>query len=152
MKVILLKDVPKLGRKYDVKDVSDGHALNFLMPRGLVTPATESAVRKLAREKEKDGAEKKIQAELLLKSFGVLKETTIHISGKANDKGHLFAGIGKETLISEIFKQTHLNLDTETVILDKPIKELGEHKVIVQALGKKTEVTVMVERPSADVD
>jgi large subunit ribosomal protein L9 len=145
MKVILLKDVPKLGRKYDVKDVSEGHALNFLMPRGLVTPATESAVKKLTEQKEKDVTEGKIQAELLLKSFGVLKETTIHISGRANDKGHLFAGIGKETLIAEILKQTHLNLDQESIILDKPIKELGEHKVTVEALGKKAEMTVLVE-------
>ena len=145
MKVILLKDVQKLGRKFDIKDVSDGHALNFLLPRGLAVSATENAVKKLAEQKEKDGAEKKIQAELLLKSFGVLKEATIKISGKANDKGHLFAGIGKETLIAEIFKQTHLNLDQESLVLDKPIKELGEHKVTVQALGKKTEMTVLVE-------
>lgn len=145
MKVILLKDVPKLGRKYDVKDVSDGYALNLLMPRGLCIPATDTAVKKLTEQKEKDGTEKKIQAELLLKSFGVLKETVIKISGRANDKGHLFAGIGKETLIAEILKQAHLNLDPETVVLEKPIKEIGEHKVTVQALGKKAEVTVVVE-------
>ena len=132
MKVILLKDVPKLGRKFDVKDVSEGHAQNFLIPRGFVAPATDAAVKKLNEQKEKDGAEKKIQAELLLKSFGVLKETIIKISGRANDKGHLFAGIGKETLIAEILKQAHLNLDPETVILEKPIKEVGEHKVTVE--------------------
>ena len=145
MKVILLKDVPKLGRKYDVKDVSDGHAQNFLIPRGLVAPATENAVKKIAEQKEKDGAEKKIQAELLREQLGALKGVTIKIAGKANDKGHLFAGIGKETLIGEIFKQTHLNLDQESIILDKPLKELGQHKVIVQALGKSAEVTVVVE-------
>jgi large subunit ribosomal protein L9 len=145
MKVILLKDVPKLGRKYDVKDVSDGHAQNFLIPRGFVAVATDAAVKKLTEQKEKDGAEKKIQAELLVKSLDELKKVTIKISGKASDKGHLFAGIGKETLISEIFKQTHLNLNQESVVLDKPIKELGQHKVTVQALGKKAEVTVVVE-------
>ncbi len=145
MKIILLKDVPKLGRKYDVKDVSDGHALNFLMPRGLAMSATDAAVKKIIAQKEKDVMGGKIQAELLLKSFGVLKETTIHISGKANDKGHLFAGITKEILIAEILKQTRLNLDPETVVLEKPIKEVGERKVTVQALGKKTEVTVVVE-------
>jgi large subunit ribosomal protein L9 len=145
MKVILLKDVPKLGKKFDVKDVSEGHAQNFLMPRGLVTPATESAVKKLAEQKEKAGAEEKIQAELLVKSLDQLKKATITISGKANDKGHLFAGITKEILLAEILKQAHMNLDPETVVLEKPIKELGEHKVTVQALGKKAEVTVVVE-------
>ncbi len=145
MKVILLKDVPKLGRKYEVKNVSDGHAQNFLIPRGFAVPAIESAVKKIDQQKEKDGAEKKIQAELLVKSLDQLKQVVIHISGKANDKGHLFAGIGRETLIAEIFKQTHLNLDSESIVLDKPIKEIGQHKVTVQALGKKAEVTVVVE-------
>jgi large subunit ribosomal protein L9 len=145
MKVILIKDVPKLGRKYEVKNVSDGHALNLLLPRGLAVIATDAAVKKISEQKEKDGAEKKIQAELLLKSLSVLKETTIHIVGKANDKGHLFAGITKEILLAEILKQTHLNLDPEAVILEKPIKELGEHKIVIQALENKAEVKVMVE-------
>jgi len=145
MKVILLKDVPKLGRKYEVKNVSDGHAQNFLIPRGLVAVASDTAVKKINEQKEKDVAEGKIQAELLVKSLDQLKKATIHISGKANDKGHLFAGITKEILIAEILKQTHLNLDPETVLLEKPIKELGEHKVTVSALGKKAEVTVVVE-------
>jgi large subunit ribosomal protein L9 len=145
MKVILLKDVLKLGRKFDIKNVSDGHAQNFLIPRGLVVVATDAAVKKLIREKEKAGVEEKIQAELLVKSLGALKDTTIKISGLANDKGHLFAGITKEILIDEILKQTHLNLDPETVVLEKPIKELGEHKVIISVLGKSAQVTVVVE-------
>ena len=115
------------------------------MPRGLVTSATESAVKKLAEQKEKAGAEEKSQAELLVKSLGALKETTVKISGKANDKGHLFAGITKEILLAEILKQAHMNLDPETVVLEKPIKELGEHKVKISALGKSAELTVVVE-------
>jgi large subunit ribosomal protein L9 len=145
MKVILLKEIPKLGHEYDIKNVSDGHAQNFLIPRGLVAVATDAAVKKLEEQKEKDGTEKKIQAELLREQLGSLKGVTIKISGKANDKGHLFAGIGKETLLAEIFKQTHLNLDPESLVLDKPLKELGEHKVAVAALGKSAELTVLVE-------
>jgi large subunit ribosomal protein L9 len=145
MKVILLKEVPKLGRKYDVKNVSDGHAQNFLIPRGLVAPATPQAVKKIEEQKQKEGAEKKIQTELLVKSFDELKGKTVTVKGKANEKGHLFAGVTKEILIEEIFKQTHLNLDPETVVLEKPIKEIGEHKIVVEVLGKKAEVTVVVE-------
>ena len=145
MKVILLKDVQKLGRKFDIKNVSDGHAQNYLIPRGLVVPATEAAEKKISEDREKENAERKIQAELLMKSLGELKGVKVKISGKANDKGHLFAGIVKETLIAEIFKQTHLNLDPETVVLEKPIKEVGEHKVTISTLGKKTEITVMIE-------
>ncbi len=145
MKVILLKEVPKLGHKYDIKDVSDGHALNFLIPRGLVEAATPQSIQKIEQMKSKEGAEKKIQAELLVKSLDALRAATVTIKGKANEKGHLFAGIGKETLIEEIFKQTHLNLDPETVVLEKPLKTVGEHKVTVEALGKRAEVTVIIE-------
>ena len=144
MKVILLKDTPKLGKKYDIKDVSDGHALNFLIPRGQVAVATPQMVAKINLEKEKDSAEQKIQAELLVKSLKMLGETTVHISGKANDKGHLFAGISKEILLGEIQKQVRLNLDPETVDLPKPIKEVGLHKVKISALGKSAELSVEV--------
>lgn len=145
MKVILLKDTAKLGRKYDIKDVSDGHALNFLIPRGFVAIATPQTIAKINLQKEKDGAEQKIQAELLVKSLKVLGETTITISGKANEKGHLFAGISKETLIAEIQKQTRLNLYPETIELSKPIKEIGMHKVVISALGKSAELSVDVK-------
>ena len=53
--------------------------------------------------------------------------------------------IGKETLIEEIYKQTRLNLDLEAVDLDKPLKEIGEHKVAIKALNKKVDLTVVVE-------
>ena len=51
MKIILLRDVEKLGKKYDVKDVADGHARNFLIPQGLAKPATEVALREIETEK-----------------------------------------------------------------------------------------------------
>ena len=145
MKVILLKDVQKLGKKFDVKEVSDGHAQNFLIPRGLVSPATPSMMAKVHGLKEKDMAEKKIQADLLVKSFDTIKKTVITIAGKANEKGHLFAGINKEMLLTEVLKQAHLNLDPENVVLEKPLKEIGEHKVKVEAMGKSAEMTVVVE-------
>ena len=59
MKVILLKDVPKLGRKHDVKEVSDGHALNFLVPRGLVEVATGGALKKVEALKKTEDFLKK---------------------------------------------------------------------------------------------
>ena len=145
MKIILLKDVPKLGKKYDVKDASDGHAQNLLIPRGLAAIATPAMMNKVNMQKEKDNAEMKIQADLLVKSLDTIRKTTVTIKGKANEKGHLFAGISKDILIAEIFKQVHLNLDPETIVLEKPLKELGEHKVSIEALGKKADLTVVVE-------
>jgi large subunit ribosomal protein L9 len=73
MKVILLKDVAKMGKKNDIKNVSDGHALNFLIPQGLVEVATPKSLKKVEVIKSREDAEKKIKTDLLLKNFGDLK-------------------------------------------------------------------------------
>ena len=145
MKIILLKDVQKVGKKFDIKDIADGHALNFLIPKGLAMVATPQAVAKINSEKEKIHTEEKIQEELLAKNLDTIKNLKLTLKEKANEKGHLFAGITKEILVAEILKVTRLNLDVDFIKLDKPIKEVGEHKVVVEAMGKKAEFTVVVE-------
>lgn len=139
MKVILLKDVPKVGKKFDIKDVSEGYALNMLLPRKLAELATKDAISKVEKIKANDLTQKKIQEELLLKNFEVIKNTKIELKGKANDKGHLFAGITKEKINEELYKATKLNLELDSIKLDKPIKELGEHKIKIEVLGKSAE-------------
>lgn len=145
MKVILLKDVPKVGKKYDIKNVAEGYALNLLIPKGLAQIATAQAEKNIEMMKSKDMVEKKVQGELLVKNLEVIKTLVLNIKEKANDKGHLFAGITKERLVEEIVKTARLNLDVDSIKLDKPIKEVGEHKVVVEVLGKKAEFKVIIE-------
>ena len=145
MKIILLKDVAKVGRKHDVKNVADGYALNFLIPRGLAEKATPQALKKIESLKANEAVEKKIQGELLVKNLETIEKLTLTLKEKANEKGHLFAGLTKERLAEEIFKATRLNSDPESILLDKPIKEIGKHKVTVEAMGKKAEFTVIIE-------
>lgn len=145
MKIILLKDVPKVGRKFDIKQVADGFATNSLIPRGLAKVATASAVASIEAEKTRDMAEHKIQEELLAKNLETLKGLTLTLSEKANEKGHLFAGVTREMICAEIFKETRLNLDPNFIKLDKPIKEVGEHTVTISAMNKKAEIKLVVE-------
>jgi large subunit ribosomal protein L9 len=145
MKIILLKDIPKIGKKFDVKNVSDGYALNLLIPKGLAHLATPQAVKNIETLKSKDLVEKKVQGELLLKNLEVIKKLVLNITEKANEKGHLFAGITKERIVEEIIKTARLNLDTESIKLEKPIKEIGEYKVQVEVMGKTAEFVVKVE-------
>lgn len=146
MKIILLKDVPKVGRKYDTKDVSDGYAANLLIPRGLAVAATASAVKSIGIEKMKEEGERKIHEELLMKNLEGLDGATITLQEKANEKGHLFAGIHKAELLPEIKKQTRLELNSEHIILEKPIKELGEHLVELKGAGKVAKLKVVIEK------
>jgi large subunit ribosomal protein L9 len=145
MKIILLKDVAKIGRKYEVKNVADGYALNMLIPRGMAMAATDNAVKKIEVLKANDTTDKKIQTELLLKNLEVIKNLTLNLKEKANEKGHLFAGVTREMLAQEIAKATRLSIDPESIALPKPIKEVGEFKVAVSAMGKSADFTVVIE-------
>ena len=136
MKVILLQDVPKLGKKYEVKKVSDGHALNFLIPRRLVEMASESAVKRLEVMKKKETEEQKIHEDLLLKNLKDIQGVSVEINAKTNDKGHLFASIHKDEIVLELKRQTRLDISPDYLILDKPIKEIGEHEIEVKVQDK----------------
>ena len=145
MKIILLKDLPKVGQRYDIKNVAEGFALNMLIPRGLAEVATPNAIKKVEEMRRNDLTQKKIEEELLVKSLENLKNLTVTLKEKANDKGYLFAGITKEMLAGEILKISRLNINPEFIKLVKPIKEVGEHKVLVEVMGKSVEFTVKIE-------
>lgn len=144
MKIILNQDIPKVGKKYEVKNVADGHALNFLIPRGLAIAATASALKKLEIAKAQLVVEKKVQEDLLLKNLKSLDGAKIEIIEKANNKGHLFAGLHKEQIIPVIKKQTGFDVLPEFLVLEKPIKQIGEQTIEVKVQDKIAKFTVVV--------
>jgi large subunit ribosomal protein L9 len=144
MKVILLKDVPKLGKRFDIKDVSSGHAINLLIPRGLAVTGTSEELKKVELLKAKESGERKIHEDLLIKNIKDLEQVTLSVTGKANDKGHLFAGLHREEISVELAKQTRLQVDPSFIMLDHPIKEVGEHMISVTGGGKTAKFKLMV--------
>ncbi len=145
MKVILLKDVKKIGRKYDIKEIADGYAINSLIPAGIAVPATSSYLKVVEAKKKQDS----IMKEEFKKAFeyGLTKLTNgkLHISGKVNEKGHLFAGISEEKIREEFKKETGVVLEDEHFDLAKPLKEVGEHTLDVTVEGKKYKLVVFVK-------
>ena len=144
MKVILLKDVPKLGRHYDVKDVSDGYAQNLLIPKGLVVAATPDAMKRTEVERKRIEGERKLREDLVVKNIKDLEDVIITIKGKANDKGHLFAGLHKDVIVAELQKQTELQLDPSFLTMEHPLKEVGDHMIEVKAAGKSAKFKVVI--------
>ena len=142
MKVILLKHVPKTGNKYDIVEVSDGFALNSLFPRGLAERATPKGIKRVEDLKAGESAKIAVRESLLLQNLKDLSEVKITISGKANDKGHLFAGIHKDEIIHALKEQKQIDMDASHIVLDKPLKEVGEHKVDVKVQDKTSHFTV----------
>jgi large subunit ribosomal protein L9 len=145
MKVILLKNVPKIGARFEVKDVSAGHATNFLIPKGLAEIATESSIKRIETVKAQADAERKIHEDLLMKNLVDMQGVVIEMEESANEQGHLFAGIHKEEIIPEIKKQTQLEILPEYINLEKPIKEVGEHEIEVKVQDKVAKFKLIVK-------
>lgn len=145
MRIILLRDVPKVGRKYETKNVPDGYGRNFLIKNGLAEMATDGAMKKIQEIKKAAEIEKKIQEDLLMKNLGDINGIVITLKEKANDEGHLFAGVHKDEIISEIKKETRLDMSPEYIELDKPIKKTGEFDINVSVNGKKAKFKLIVE-------
>lgn len=144
MKVILLQNVPKIGKKYEQKVVSDGYATNFLIPRGLAEIATESSVSRIMLRKSQSDTESKIHEDLLLKNLHDLEGVRVEMTETANDKGHLFAGIHAEEMIPAIKEQTRLEVLPEYIVLEKPIKTVGEHQISVTIQNTTVTFTLVV--------
>ncbi len=129
--------MPKVGKKYEVKNVADGFAQNSLIPQGTAIVATKIALEKIELLRKQHEGEENIKADLLLKNFSSLDGVVIELSLKANDKGHLFSSIHKADVIAALKDQKHIEVPEASIILDKPIKEVGEHIVAVM-VGDKT--------------
>jgi large subunit ribosomal protein L9 len=137
MKVILNADVAKLGKKYEVKDVSDGHALNMLIPKGLVEVATPSALKSLEVKKAALVATQKRMEEVIVKNLKAIQGKTFEKICKANEKGHLFAAIHLDEVGALVKSKTTVELPASYLHVAKPIKETGDHEVTVK-VGKES--------------
>lgn len=144
MKIILIKDVRKVGRKFEIKEVADGYAINSLIPSGMALPATPGNVKSVEAKKTKDLSSQKDFEAVFEKAVSSLKDGKLHISGKVNDKGHLFAGIHKEQIIEEFKKKTGIEIPADSLELEKPLKEIGEHEVSLKINGKNYKIKVLI--------
>lgn len=146
MKVIFLQDVPRVGRKYDIKEMNDGYAVNFLFPKKWATLATPKAIAEIERRKKEIVIEREVQDDLLMKNLEEIKEKTIIIKAKSDDKGHLFYAIHPKTLVEEMEKQCHVEIDEKFIALEKQIKEIGEFEIPILIKNKKSSFKLTVEK------
>ncbi len=145
MKVILLKDVKDTGRAHDTIDVSDGHGLNFLIPKKLAIPATPSALKEAELRKSQVTARRELDGKLLAKGLEQLAEARIVIRTKVNEKGHLYDAIGADEIAAAVREQARLELPEGVIRLEKPIKETGTFDVPVAAGTTFGKFSVTVE-------
>ena len=146
MKVIFLKDVPRVGKKHDIKEVNDGYALNFLFPKKIAENATAKAIINLEKRKKEIIVEREVQEDLLIKNLEEIKGKIITIKGKANEKGNLFSAIHKKEIKEELEKEYKIEIGEEFIILEKPVKETGEFEIPIKIKNNKSSFKLVVER------
>jgi large subunit ribosomal protein L9 len=132
VKIILQKEVEKLGVPGDVVTVADGYARNYLVPRGMAVPASKGAVRHAESLRRAHGSrvnKAKAEAEELA---GRLSATPIVVTARAGEEGRLFGSITTADLAEEIAKQAGQAIDRRDIHLDEPIRSLGAHEVSVR--------------------
>jgi large subunit ribosomal protein L9 len=144
MKVIFLKDVPRVGRKGEVKDVAEGYARNFLLAKRLAEIATPDRIRAVEDAKLSASAHKEVQKNLLLKALTDLNASPLQIRAKANAQGHLFKGIHQREILEAIRASGHVYFDEDHLLLPHPIKTLGEHAIPIAADGIKKELRINI--------
>ena len=146
MKVIFLQDVPRVGKRHDVKDVNDGYAMNFLLPRNLAVSATPKAIAELEMRKKEIVIEREVQTDLLMRNLEEIKGKVVHLMAKADEKGHLFSGIHNKEIVDAMKKEHRVDLSEDSIILEKPIKTVGEFEVPIEIKNKKSSFKLVVEK------
>ncbi len=128
MKVILLKDVPNTGRKNDIKEVSPGFARNFLIPKKLAVVADNESLKKLEIKKKVESENATKELKEIEAIVSKIDGQEIEINIKAGKEGQLFESVNKQK-ISEHLKEMGYNINKEDVVLETPIKEVGEFPI-----------------------
>jgi len=131
MKVLLLKDVYKLGRAGDVKKVADGYGRNFLLPQGLAVLASAGALKQAERIR----AQATLQRDVLNKEMGAvaakLANIVLPFAAKASETGKLYGSITSQMIVDAIKQKTGIEVSRRQVDT-QPIRNLGEYKVRIR--------------------
>ena len=143
MKVILLKNVPKVGKKDEIKDVPDGYVRNFLLPQKLALIATPEEVKKLERAQNEVRVGHEIQSDLFKKNLRSVHGVGVTIAAKTNGEGSLYKAVGVKDVVAALKKEHHIVIE-ENLVHMEPTKHTGTFKATVQALGMKEEIQVTV--------
>ena len=145
MKVVFFEDVEGTAQVGDVKEVKNGFARNFLLPRGLAGSTSKDNLQRANSLAQKEARrQEKLDAEARTVS-GRLDGYTISIEARVGETGHLFGSVTNRDIAEKLTAETGVQVDSRTVLLAEPIREIGERKVVIKfTRNVSSEVTVQV--------
>jgi large subunit ribosomal protein L9 len=148
MKVILLEDIKNIGKKFDVKDISDGYVRNFLLPKKLVKLADQKALKALSEFKTNLAKENVELTKHLTELAKILTERHLEFELKTDKDGSVFGSINKENILKGLYDAgIIINKEQIDIKLERPLKKIGEHVVPVHFKKGITANLKLVIRP-----
>ena len=143
MKVILLKDVVNVGELGSIQNVSDGFARNYLIPQGMAAMATPGRVKEAEQRLQAEQRRVRKEEEASQTFAERLDGTRINIVARVGEQGRLYGSITAQDIAETLTAKVGQEIDRRKVLLDEPIRTVGEHQVTVHLVGR-LRPTVMV--------
>lgn len=144
MKVILLQDVAKIGKKHSIVDVPDGYGMNKLVPKGLAKPATPANLKAVLNQQQEKAAATEHTTEAFKAMLTNLADVEVVATATANADGALYEALKKDVLIAAIASAANTPVQAEWVVVHAPIKTTGAHSVTLQCNGESVERSITV--------
>jgi large subunit ribosomal protein L9 len=146
MKCLFLKDVPSVARAGEIREVSDGYARNYLIPRGLAVAATPAVLRQWEERRQAEQRRQEREAAHARQLATKLEGTPVRVTARAGPEGRLFGAVTAADLAQALSAQLGQQLDRRQVELEEPLHETGSYTVPVRlGPGVTARVTVVVE-------
>lgn len=149
MRIILLQDVAHVGKKNEIKEVSDGFARNFLIPRRMASLATVRVLQELSAMKTQDAKKQTAERERSVNVAEKLKTVEVLVKIKVGGKGKAFGSVNAAKIVEQLKSQHHIELEKAWVRLDGPLKSTGKKEIPVR-LPQGVEGTVRVDIQSEE--
>jgi large subunit ribosomal protein L9 len=142
MKVILLQDVAKIGRRFEIVEVPSGYGMNKLIPQGMAKPASPENIKAINAQSAKTEAERAAQNEAFSIVVAAIQENPITITVEANEEGRMFQALKVAAVLEAVQAATTKEVQESQVVIKTPIKEVGEHTI--EFVSGDTHVPVMI--------
>ena len=144
MKVILMRDVAKLGKRFTIAEVPDGYALNKLIPQGIAQAASLENVKKINSQKEKQTATKISETDNFIVAVKALQERPVELYVEANAQSHLFKAVKAADIAVALASAGHA-IPVSAIKLVEPIKALGEYQIPVTIGAEHDLITIIIK-------
>ncbi len=132
MKIILKQDFEKLGNAGDIKEVKNGYARNFLIPRGIAIAATPANIKSFKEIQRQQERKRNREIEAAKKTSLEIERDVLEIYAKAGEENKLFGSVTSQMIYDKLLEKGYKNIDKKKILLHEHIKTLGEHIVDIK--------------------